>query len=197
MKKIISTLLLAGALSTTATYAQDGYFAIEYTMGFSSGETSDFIESASFRGVTLEYRKMVTPNIGVGADGGWTVFYERRAQATYVRGNESLTGIQYRYLNCVPLFAAADYYFAEEGVKPYAGLGVGTLYTNETVEMGVFYIENEAWQFALRPEVGVLLEASPNLDLMVTGRYVVGFETDEQETQQYFSLNVGFVFKIW
>lgn len=44
----------------------------------------------------------------VGVDAGWNVFYEKKDYDTYTGGTESLSGIQYRYQNSVPLLASAD-----------------------------------------------------------------------------------------
>ena len=39
--------------------------------------------AASFRGFTLDYRKFVSSNVGVGVDIGWNVFYDDMPAAEY------------------------------------------------------------------------------------------------------------------
>ena len=196
MKKIFYIFLLVGCIAVTQANAQQRFFSLQYSMGFGSGDTKDFVNSASFRGISLEYRQFVNPNIGVGMETGWNVFYERRAHDTYTKGAQSLSGVQYRYINMVPILAAADYYLKPgEHINPFVGLGVGTLYANQRVEMGLYYVSTEAWQFALRPEAGILINANPDLDLIVAAKYFTGFKTSEMASQGYFALNLGFVFK--
>jgi outer membrane protein len=199
MKKIIGLFLFAGVLSASNAIAQEGFFSIQYTMGFGTGNTGDFISTGSFRGITFEYKKMVKPNLAVGVDGGWSVFYERRPYATYVDGNAALSGVQYRYQSIVPLFASASYYFAgqEDKIRPYAGLGVGTLFSKRELDMGLFYVDDESWHFAFRPETGIVLNASPNTDFMMNVRYAYGLKTNDTPAQEYVSIYVGAVFKIW
>jgi hypothetical protein len=197
IKNIALLLLFTTVINTSNLLAQTAYFAVDYTIGFPSGNTKDFIKSASFRGITFEYRNFIENNVSIGIDGGWQIFYERRPFATYTRGNESVSGVQFRYQNVVPLFAAADYYFGDDEIRPYVGLGIGTLYSHQRVDMGLFSLEDKTWHFALRPEAGVLIEANIDLDFIMTARYIYGFEASGVSAQQYFSFNVGAAFRIW
>ena len=52
-------------------------------MGFGAGNMHDFIGPASFRGFTVDYRNLVKPNIGVGVDIGWNVFYDEMPDGVY------------------------------------------------------------------------------------------------------------------
>ena len=85
------------------------YISTSYTMSFASGDLSDYISNASFRGGVVEYRGYVSNNIVAGVDVGWNVFYERLDYATYTKETQSLSGVQYRYSNQVPVLAAIDY----------------------------------------------------------------------------------------
>lgn len=191
MKKIFIILFCTIAFSSTA----QSLTAIQYSMGFGTGDLGDYIGAASFRGFTIDYRKLVQPNIGVGFEVGWNVFYEERSFDTYTQGNRSLSGKQYRYNNQFPMLFAADYYLKPgEQINPFAGLGIGTMYSLRNTDMGQYTLEEDAWNFALRPEIGVLFEANPNMSLAVTGKYYYGFEAGDLPSQSYFALSVGFVF---
>ena len=171
-------------------------FSMEYSIGTGSGETKSFISSPSFRGGMLAYRRMINPNIGVGVDAGWNIFYERRAYDTYTSGTVSLSGVQYRYINAIPIYLAFDYCLKpNEKLNPFFGLGVGTIYLRKNTDMNVYTIENNAWAFALRPEAGVRLEASPGMDFILAAKYNYAFSTDALNAQSYFTFNIGFVFK--
>jgi len=191
MKKILIILLSAVALSSSA----QSLTALQYSMGFGTGDLGDFVSQASFRGFTIDFRKLVQPNIGVGFDIGWNVFYEERAYDTYTQGTVSYSGKQYRYNNQFPMLLAADYYFKPgEQINPFAGIGLGTMYSLRNTDMGQYTLEEDAWNFALRPEIGVMFQANPNMALAVTGKYYYGFEAGDLPAQSYFALNVGFVF---
>ena len=194
MKKIFFVVLLTGIITATQVQAQDSFYSIQYSMGFATGNLKEFNEAASFRGMSFEYRYMVQPGIGVGLETGYNLFYDRLDYATYTQGTQSLSGIQYRYTHAVPVLAAFDYYLKPDTqFNPFVGLGVGTLYTYRDLDMGMFTLESDVWQFALRPQVGVVI-TTPSADLIVAAKYFNGFKANDTEGQQYFSLNIGLVF---
>jgi opacity protein-like surface antigen len=171
MKKIFFVLLLTGVIAATQAKAQESFYSIQYSMGFGMGDLKEFNESASFRGMSLEYRYMMQPSIGVGLETGYNLFYDRMDYATYTQGTQSLSGIQYRYTHAVPVLAAFDYYLKPDTqVNPFIGLGVGTLYTYRDLDMGMFTMESDVWQFALRPQVGAII-STPAADLIIGAKY--------------------------
>jgi opacity protein-like surface antigen len=192
MKKIF--LILFAVVSVPA-FSQH-LTSLQYSMGFGTGDLGDFIDKPSFRGFTIDYRKMVQPNIGVGFDVGWNVFYSERDYDVYTIETLSYSGRQFRYSNHMPLLVAVDYYMDDgEGITPFGGLGIGTMYTRRNTDMGQYTLEQDAWHFAIRPEVGIMYEVNDGVNLSVTGKYYMGFEAGDLDTQNYFSLNFGFVFK--
>lgn len=195
MKKQLLTffILLCAGISASA---QSSSFSFQYSMGFGVGDVGDFISSPSFRGATLEWRKYVQPNVTVGIETGWNVFYKALPSDTYTSGNTSLTGKQYRYQNQVPLLAAANYFLkTDEKLKPFVGLGLGTMYSRRNTDMSLYTIEQEAWHFALRPEVGLLYSMSDVTAAYLGVKYYTGFTAgDFDKSQSYLAINVGFVF---
>ena len=172
------------------------YISTSYTMSFASGDLSDYISNASFRGGVVEYRGYVSNNIVAGVDVGWNVFYERLDYATYTTGTQSLSGVQYRYSNQVPVLAAIDYMIKPgEVVNPYVGLGLGTMYSKRETDMGMFLTDETAWHFALKPEIGVIYEFNQAMDLKISAKYLTGFKAGDLGTQSYFAINIGFAFK--
>lgn len=195
MKKLYYILYAAGIFVASPALAQ-GSFSAQYSMGFGTGDVKSFVSSPSFRGVTLEYRHFVQPNVSIGGEVGWNVFYERRAHDTYTSGTISLSGVQYRYINAVPIYVTGDYYLKPgEKMNPFVGLGIGTLFTTRATDMNLYRLETDAWAFALRPEVGVLVNVNPDLDFILAGKYNAGFSTADLAAQSYFTFNIGFVFK--
>jgi len=41
--------------------------------------------------------------------------------------------------------------------------------------MGLWRLEEKAWHFALKPEIGLLYQLNPGTALKITGKYYVGF----------------------
>jgi len=193
MKKIL--LILTIVISSQAVLAQ-GNFVISYPISFPMGDLKDYIGATSFRGISLEFNKRVKPTLDVGIEASWHVFYERSDTKAYTNETATITGIQYRYTNAVPLLAQFKY-LKEAGsgkAHPYAGLGIGTTYVERATDLGLYRITNNAWQFCLRPELGVQVKAGYGASFMLGVKYYANFAAKDLEGQSYLSINVGFVF---
>lgn len=196
MKKIFLITLLS-VFTLGAVLAQSNT-VVSYSVGFPTGDLSDFIEKTSFRGMSIDYRKMVNPNVGVGVNFSWNTFYEEKGKATYTRDNISLTGKQYRYSNNFPMLATVAYFLKpEETTNPFVGLGVGTMYTLRNTDMNLYTLEQDAWNFLLQPEIGIQFDIDPSSALHLSLKYNYGFQggNDLTTSQSYLALNVGFAFK--
>jgi hypothetical protein len=192
-KTIFIVLLLVGSLSA---FSQEGFTALQYSMGFGTGNVKDFTNPVSFRGFTFDYRSLVMDNVGVGVEFGWNVFYEAIPDAVYSVGNVDYSGKQWHTSNHFPMLLGLDYLIKPDAqVTTIAGLGLGTMYTMRNTDMSAYTFETDAWQFALRPELGFIFNANPDLGIMVLGKYYYGFKTGDLPSQGYFAINVGFVFK--
>lgn len=192
MKKIltlISFCFLSGVL-----FAQSN-ITFNYSIGFPVGNLSEFTQKTSFRGATLDFRKMVQPNIGVGFSVGWSVFYEELAKDTYTLDNASFTGKQYRYSNHVPMMINPTYYLKPgESLNPYVSLGIGTMYTRRNTDMNLYTLEQEAWNFLLQPEVGLQYLLNDAFAVNISGKFNYGFKAGNEidAAQSFFTLNIGF-----
>lgn len=197
MKRVIVIAILALLVSVQSGFSQQpGYTSIQYSVGFASGDLSEFISAPSFRGAVFEYRRAIKDNLLVGFDFGWNVFYEEVDYATYSSGTESLTGKQYRYQNELPMLISADYFLSVDNpFKPFVGLGIGTMYTERVTDMGTWRLEENPWHFAMKPEVGFLYELSYNTSLKLAAKYYYGFKTGElDDPQDYISVSAGLAF---
>lgn len=192
MKKLIILLLVA---VSTPAFSQ-GLTSASYSVGFGTGDLADHTGRASFRGFTVDFRKLVQPNVAVGIELGWNVFYDEKPDDVYRIGNVSYSGRQYRYNNQFPMLVRADYYLKPgEKVNPYVGFGLGTMFSMKTTDMGQFRFEEDAWQFAIKPEVGVEIELNPAANAFIGVKYYSGFQGGDLPGQGYFALNLGMVFK--
>jgi len=187
-------MIFCSLFITTKSYAQqESYMSLQYSVSFGTGDLGDYISAASWRGALLEYRSAVKGKLMVGVDLGWNVFYEKKDYDTYSVGTESLSGIQYRYQNAVPILVAADYLIlsSESLVKPYVGLGIGTIYNERSTDMGMYRWKENPWQFALKGELGLLYELSYRSSVKFAAKYYNGFKSNSLDGQSYFSLNLG------
>jgi outer membrane protein len=193
MKKIF--IILSIALISGVAGAQS-LFTTSYSIGFGTGDLGSFISQPSFRGFTMDYRKMVNPNVGVGFTTGWNVFYEERPFDSYTSGDLTISGKQWRYSNHLPLLASVAYFLKPgESLNPFVGLGLGTMYTRRNTDMNLYTLEEEAWHFALQPEIGVYYELNDGGGVTVSGKFNQGFKAgDLNSNQSFFTLNFGFTF---
>jgi len=193
MKKIIALVIFCSVVSMNSVFSQvENHFSISYDMSFGTGDLGEYITAPSFRGASMQYRNAVAHNILVGADLAWNVFYEKRDYDTYTSGTETLSGIQYRYQNQVPILVSVDYMFSpDKDFRPYIGLGIGTMYTERYTAMGVWFVEENPWQFALKPEAGMMYNVSYSTAIKLGVKYLTGFG-GKLGTQGYVTVSVGF-----
>jgi outer membrane protein len=192
MKKALYILLFVGVSS--AAMAQSGFMSWQYSVGFGTGDQSDYIGATSWRGVTYNYSKLVRDNVAVGLEIGWNAFYEEKPYDTYSRGNFDLSGKQWRYSNHVPLLFTVGYYHnPEEDIVPFVNFGIGTMYSERRVSMGQWEIYQDAWPFTVKPELGVMFNTG-GMAFALSGKYYYGMKTGDLPAHGYFTVNLGFVF---
>lgn len=164
-----------------------------YSMSFPSGDFSDYISDPSFRGFSFGYARFVKPNVTVGINLGWSVFYEEKGYDTYNQGTASLTGKQFRTNNTAPIMGNVNYYFKQsDKVNTYAGMGLGLVYNLRNTDMYVYTLEESSWNFALQPEIGLEYKTDRKWAITAAAKYYYGFESgDIQAPISYFALNLG------
>ena len=195
MKKIAFILVFAGLVVSGKLSAQGDYTSIQYVMSFGTGDIADYISNASFRGGVIDYHKQLNTNLLAGIEFGWNTFYEKKDYDTYTKGNASLSGIQYRYSNNSPLLVTAEYHLQpENSIKPYANFGLGTMYTKRSTDMGMYRITEDTWHFAIKPELGFMIDLGISSALKIAAKYYIGFGAGDLETQSYLGISAGFAF---
>ncbi len=193
-KQIILIAFLCSAFALTSV-AQNSLFSINYAVTVPMGNTSDYIDQVSGRGITGEYQKFINDYWAIGGEFGHTTLYKREPEKVYTEGTASLSGIQYRYQYHWPIFLTANYFFNNGGeVRPYLGLGLGTVAHDRRIDMGIFTSQNTYWQFALRPEAGLFYKASYSVGFKLGAKYYTSFESSGLEGQSSLGINFGIVF---
>lgn len=196
MKKYIIIAVLCSLIGISPVFSQQGgHFSVQYDMSFGTGDLGDFVSVGSFRGASLQYRYPVTDNILIGGDLGWNVFYEKKDRDSYTVDTRTLTGVQYRYQNAVPILFSADYSFLpDNALKPYLGLGIGTMYSERIVHMGTWVLKQNPWHFAVKGEAGVMYELPSGFTFKLAGKYYNAFKSGDLENQSYFTISIGAAF---
>jgi len=192
MKKIF--LLFLTVITLQAVYGQKGYSAVSYSMGFSTGDFNEYVDQVSYRGINMEFYWHVKPNLDAGVEVGWNVFYSKEDKKTYTEGTQSISGVQYRYTNAVPIIAGARWRKTGGKTEPYLGAGLGTTSVNRSTDFGLYRIYNNTWQFCVRPEAGLIYKTSTYSGITAGVKYYANFENDDLSAQSYFTVNVGFAF---
>jgi hypothetical protein len=171
-------------------------FIVSYPISFPRGDLLNYTSEPSFRGINFEFVHEVKPNIAVGIETGWNVFYEHAGKMDYKEGTATISGVQFRYTNAVPIVVQTKYVLQSGNKKmsPYFGLGIGTLYVNRSTDFGLFRISTNAWQFLLRPEGGLLFQLQSGVKALVGVKYYGAVNSSDLDAQSFLSLNVGFVF---
>ena len=182
---------LVGPLSGTAVAQMPMLWGVSYNVSYPTGNTNDFIDKISFRGMGLHARKYLNTDNSVGGSVSWNVFALKET-GTWDDGGRTLTGTQMRDINAVPIYVNYFHYFGDElGWRFLVGLNAGTMYVDQRVDVGIFRFDENQWQFAFAPEIGFMMPYDAFLGF-VDLRYNVSLEAGEVEGQSYLELIIGF-----
>jgi hypothetical protein len=189
-KHIIFSLLF---LVPTLTFAQHDfpYHGFTYSMSVPAVGTNDYINAGSFRGANYEGFYELKPKFALSWLFGWNVFYNELRNETYVDGNLTITGNQFRYQNAFPMLVRGLYLFGvPKGIRPFAGAGIGVIYNIRRTDIGLYELKTDAWHFTMAPELGIMI---PLGDALITTsvRYNYAVKARDLGQQSYISFNIG------
>jgi len=196
MKKIYILILIMGlGISLSSALFAQSFTSIQYNVGIPFGGLKDHTDQTSWRGMSFEYHRAVTPEITVGANLAYSVFYQRMPYGSYTQGNATLSGVQYRYNNLFPMAINAHYTFGRGEFRPYAGIGAGTVYDLRNTDMGMISFENREWHFLICPEAGILFSTGPETSIKLNVKYDNAFKTKDADAFGNMNINIGFLFR--
>lgn len=201
IKGLAPAVLFAVCLSVPqeAAQGQENFWGVAYTTGLTSGDASDYIDSFSWRGIEVNYRRYQTRNISWGFTAGWQVFHDKSFQLVEgeleIEGEEiggAISGTQYRYINAFPLLATAHYTYGPQfGTQVYGGLGVGAYYVERRTELGLVAFTKDTWHFGATPELGVMFPVGTDAKMYLNAKYN-WTATSSDVNYNFFSFNIGF-----
>lgn len=170
---------------------------IPMTEGF-----QDYISTTSWRGIGVDNRWMVTDKISVGVALSWHVFYEKKYGETKVveTDNRIITayGNTFSYLNLWTGQVNAHYYFGSAGqINPWVGVGVGTSFANQSLEIGLYLIEAKPWSFSVSPQVGIDIPFNVSTDFTLGARYNINTNGTNDYGFNSLGINAGFKFTVF
>lgn len=195
MKKLFFLPVFLVLFLVEKANAQQSMFSVNYAVSQPTGNTADFINQTSGRGFAAEFHKFINRNIALGGEIGHVTLYKREKNKVYIEGTASLSGVQYRYQQNYPIMLSGSYFAFTEGiVKPYGSLALGTVAHNRQIDMGVFESRETYWQFAIRPELGVLIAPSEYVGFKIGAKYYQSFAGGGLTGQSTLGLNFGIVF---
>ncbi|UTW64142.1 outer membrane beta-barrel protein [bacterium SCSIO 12741] len=197
MKRIwlIVVMCLSMAGIARAQGMSEWQLSVNYNIGIPLGDFGDFISPGSFRGGNLEVDYFLNEKFSVGGIIGWNGFYERKNNQTYMFDGGAISGTRYNYFYALPIMLKAQYFFVDAGqILPYAGLGVGTVYTEHETYMGFIGFATEKWKFGLAPELGLHMGLGQSgWAFKVAGRYnAIFYNENNLNTVDYLGVNLGF-----
>ena len=177
-------------LFSNAAQAQEWYYAVSYGMATPVSDTKDFTEGTSWRNWGVDVLGFVRPNTAVGLSFGWNVFNDVTTEVSSL-GQVDIQGTQFRFINSFPILATIRQYGGTRGgMRPFFGLGVGTQYVKQRVDVGQWRISDDTWHFGLAPEIGVVLPVRSDAKWFISGRYNYAVKASDR-THSYFGFNIG------
>lgn len=166
---------------------------LNYSIGFPTGDTEDFISKTSFRSFGFEYRRIVNNKWSAGLSFDWQRYYESMGKQTFDYKQSTLYGSQFNYMNTIPIMVTGFYYFGgvDGDLITYVGTGVGTYYNELYFDIGSARFYSDSWQFGLAPQAGIIYNIGKDVGLSAGFRYNYGFETDKLDPQSYWTIRIG------
>ena len=200
LKHIITATFMV--IVTSGIFAQDYTFMyVNYNPSFSTGDSREWADEFSWRGVTADLRIPINGGLTAGLYSGWTVFREESdglvtevvpVSAGGANYEISLTAKQYYFINQLPLLATVHYHWGEFGdVRPYVGLVAGVYFTTHALEMGLYRIIEKNTQIGIAPMAGVIVPINRDTNFNLAAIYNWAFENSNQQAVTSVGFNVG------
>jgi len=189
--KYLSIIVLI-LVSNMTVQAQSSFFGMTYDVSIPTDKTEEFISGVQWRGVGLEGRWYTNNNLSLGFAWNWNVFQEVVLETANIE-NRAITGYQVRNINTFPFLMTGHFYLKEGSfMQPYFGLGAGVYFVKKRLNVGIYSVDEDTWQFGVAPEVGFLFPMDLGFNLLLRLRYNYAFDAGKGDPISYFGINIGF-----
>ena len=198
----VKTVFLAGMLILSFNlplFSQGALIALDYSISYPSADTKEYISDPSYRGISVETRSLIRPNLSAGILLGWHSF-EQNSEEPVTVGNTVISGENTRRLRTYPFMLNSYFYLGKEhGFRPYLGINAGAYFIAQEVEAGGMKYDKGNWQFGVIPQAGFLAPLGWYANLHLNARYNYAFKSGESISgegmaQSYWSFNIGLAY---
>jgi hypothetical protein len=164
-----------------------------WATGLAIGDSYEFTPKYGFIGFNGEVMVHPRADVSVGLTSGYQLFLGQE-RSTVEAGDAALDAFQFRYLDTVPILAVGRYYVELSPIVSFfPALGIGTIYTNRVVDVGIVALYDDFWHFGVAPQVGLLFHTD-GPDPVVDVKYNVAVGGSESPTEMWFTAEVGLLF---
>jgi hypothetical protein len=151
----------ARAQSFSTYKPHETMYLFNYEMSSGLGSFKDnFIGDTSWAGMSFEGRTMVKEKISAGIG-----FYFNRFDQTFdqLTVNAPQGGVftapVYRYADQFAIKALVHYYLRDDGLRPYAGVGIGGVWAYSYAQTADIAASESNFDFIVSPEIGITFQA--------------------------------------
>ena len=164
---------------------------LTYATAVGMGPTHDFAADFSFIGFAADWRTRVTDAFWPGFTVAWQVLYNKEYK-TLTHNDVTFSGTVATTLNVFPVLADADYFFLtdREGIRPYAGIGLGLYAAEHRIDWNIWTVQDTSWHFGFAPELGVVLPTG-SVGLVLTTKFNYAFASGGWDQIVYWNFNIG------
>jgi outer membrane protein len=177
----------------TYTMTADDQFVLNWEMAIPSG--INLLGENSYSGGRFDYKHFVEGGkLAVGASLGWNSYNEYTAPKVYKTpdGSSAVYTDMVRHIYTLPIAVNAYYFFFKRNIKPYVGLGFGTVYSEQDSYFNIYVINESNWGFLVKPEIGLQLEINETFGLATYATYNYSTNnSNEFNIDQLASINIG------
>ena len=177
---VLAWALLALAFVSRPAEAQYGWWSgVTYQAALAQQDSREFSSGLEWRNFGLDFRRMLSPQASIGFYTGWHTFNDQ-VDGVLNFDQVDVSGLQRRFLNAFPLLLTGHWYFqdARRG-GAFVGLGAGTYWIENRVEVGRTSLATDEWHFGLAPEVGWAFDTASGLAPYLSVRYNYAFEAGD------------------
>ena len=162
---VVGALLVAGtarAQDFTSYKPRQSMYILNYEISGAVGKFEDYVSDTSWRGMSFEGRSFLNDRLSVGFGFNFNRYSETFSllEQTTPSGG-TLSGPVYRYADQFALKGLVHGYLLRGGVvEPYAGVGIGGVWTYSYSQSADFSRTDNGFDLILSPEIGMTLMAA-------------------------------------
>ena len=198
MKKNIFILVFMLALGSLSFGQHYSKWELEWNIGFPGGDFNKWIDETSLRGIEFGGTYEFETNVTLGGTVGYSGFFKETERMTVEWKDNALTAKQFRDVYNYFILVEGGYSFLEDSpLRPFIKFGIGTYYTEQQLQIGLLYLEEDSWDFGIRPEIGLYyFNSRSQIGVTLNGKYnyIINYGND-LDNFYYWTLGVGVIFQ--